>query len=214
MCSGKKNGEATKFSTLDRSVASLEHTHGLSLPVAISLELPCYSYNLPVFILQPMQQPSECHCAAFAKFEQRGKTKSGDFAGSDPMLCISQIPRRRSSKSLWMGGLFNHFPLKASGTDGIKNGAHKDVITKTLGMTPCLVTLRQLCQQHTLTPLPFRHSVQSYKSKGMSFWIITNKGICVFTGCPLLTQSLPQALDRHRTHVGELSPSQGIVFFP
>lgn len=69
----KKNGEATKFSTLDRSVASLEHTHSLSLPVAISLELPCYSYNLPVFILQQMQQPSECHCAAFAKFEQREK---------------------------------------------------------------------------------------------------------------------------------------------
>uniref|UniRef100_A0A669D826 Teneurin-4 n=1 Tax=Oreochromis niloticus TaxID=8128 RepID=A0A669D826_ORENI len=37
----------------------------------------------------------------------------------------------------FIGRLFNHFPLGASGTDGMKNGAHKDVITRTLGTTLC-----------------------------------------------------------------------------
>lgn len=53
MCSGKM-GSALKFSTFDRSVTLLEHRHSLSLPVAISLDVPCYSYNLPIFILQPI----------------------------------------------------------------------------------------------------------------------------------------------------------------
>lgn len=43
---------------------------------------------------------------------------------------------------------------------------------------------------------------------------MTNKAICLFTGCPLLTQSFPQALDRqNRTDAGiavELSSSWGM----
>lgn len=48
---------------------------------------------------------------------------------------------------------------------------------------------------------------------------MTNKAICLRTGCPLLTQPFPQALDRHRTDAGiavELSSSRGmfVLHFP
>lgn len=99
-----------------------------------------------------------------------------------------------------MGGLCNHFPFKTSGMDGIKNWAHKDVITRTFGMTPCLVTLQWFCQQHTLT-LFFHFASQcraTNQKQCLSGAYMTNKAICHFTGCPPLTESFPQALDRQR----------------
>ena len=60
MCSGQ-NGQCYEVHSPDRSA--------LSVPVAVSLEVPCYSYNLSSFCSQ-LQQPSECHCAAFAKFKK------------------------------------------------------------------------------------------------------------------------------------------------
>lgn len=69
MCSGgEKMGNALKFSTFDRSVALAEHRHSLPLPVAISLDVSRYSYNLPIFILQPILA-SKCQYAVFSKLE-------------------------------------------------------------------------------------------------------------------------------------------------
>lgn len=73
MCSGKM-GKALKFSIFDRSVALPERRHRLPLPVAISLDVSCYSYNLPLFILQPI---ASSECQYVIKVWQTSKTKSG-----------------------------------------------------------------------------------------------------------------------------------------
>ncbi len=78
-------------------------------------------------------------------------------------------------------------------------------------MTPCLVTLQLFCQKHTL----FFHLASQCRATNQKECLsgayeMTNKAICLFTWCPPLTQSLPQALDRHRTDAGiavELSSS-------
>ena len=59
MCSGKM-GKALKFSIFDRSVALPERRHRLPLPGAILLDISSYSYNLSIFILQPITG-SYCH---------------------------------------------------------------------------------------------------------------------------------------------------------
>lgn len=76
MCSGKM-GNAMKFSTFDRSVALLEHRHSLPLPVAISLDVSCYSYNLPIFILKPIAAGFWMSLRSVCKVWEASKTKSG-----------------------------------------------------------------------------------------------------------------------------------------
>lgn len=94
-----------------------------------------------------------------------------------------------------MGGLFNHFPLRTLGMDGIKkNMAHKDVITRTLGMTPRLVTLQRFCQLHVLTLFSNFYLASQCRATNQKECLsgahkMTNKAICLFTGCPPLTQS-------------------------
>lgn len=84
------------------------------------------------------------------------------------------------------GGLFSHLPLEASGTDRMKDGAHKDVITRTLGTTPCLVTLHRICRRH-FPPSRSQCRTTNQKECLSVAYEVTNKAICLLAGCPQLT---------------------------
>lgn len=194
-CAQDKMGDATKCSTLDRSVASLEHRHSLSLPVAISLEVACYSDNLSSLCSQ-LQQPSECLCKMFAKLEKQAK-RNQEVLHWLVSNALHIIDTKKALKLIFGfrmggGGLFNYFPSEASGTDGMKDGAQKDVITRTLGMTACLVTW--CVGSASDIQWLFFHFASQCKATNQKECLsaahkMTNKAICLFTGCPPLTLS-------------------------
>lgn len=143
MCSGKM-GKALKFSIFDRSVALPECRHRLPLPVAISLDVSCYSYNLTLFILQPI---ASSECQYVIKVSQTSKTKSRCSSPTQIQWSVFDISRKRMSKSLCMGGLSIHFSFKTLGMDEMRYWPHTDVISRTTGLTPCLLTLKCSCLQ-------------------------------------------------------------------
>lgn len=126
MCWGK-TGKALKFSIFDRSVALPERRRRLPLPVAISLDVSCYSHNLPIFIFRPIAS-SECRCVI--KVWQTGENKNPDVLRrlrSNPAVRVLEKSRKRTSKSLCTGGLSIHFLFKTLEMDEMRYWAHRDV---------------------------------------------------------------------------------------
>lgn len=66
----------------------------------------------------------------FAKFGKQARLRSDALHVSDAKMPLKNIFGFRMS-----------FLLEASGTAGMKNGTHKEVITRTLGMAPGSVIL-------------------------------------------------------------------------
>lgn len=71
-CAQDKMDSPIKHNTRDRSAASLECRHSVSVPAAVMLEVPCYSYYLSL-VCRQLQQPYYYHCTVFAKFERQAK---------------------------------------------------------------------------------------------------------------------------------------------
>lgn len=99
MCWGK-TGKALKFSIFDRSVALPERRHRLPLPVAISLDVSCYSHNLPIFIFRPIAS-SECQCVIKVWQTGANKKKTGRSSPApikiQPSACSRNQGRGRAN---------------------------------------------------------------------------------------------------------------------